>query len=90
MEGQGLFWLHPQDGRQMAESGGRPLTLSRVFFCRSGLWLLLWKQPRLSMAVSVTQPNFRAQFRHTLQTTTPDQFPIGMAAPNTSCPHPTV
>ena len=49
----------------MAESGGsfRPLTLKRVLFCRSGLWLLLRKQPRLSVAVSVTGPDFWAQFR---------------------------
>ena len=48
----------------MAESGGslRPLTLSRVLFCRSRLWLLLRKQPHLSVAVSVTGLDFRAQF----------------------------
>ena len=42
----------------MSESGGRlqPLTLSRVLFCRSRLWLLLWKQPRLSVAVSIAGP----------------------------------
>ena len=48
----------------MVESGGslRPLTLSRVLFCRSGVWLLLRKQPRLSVAVSVTGLDFWAQF----------------------------